>query len=94
MPFDFNPESRRHDWEPDPEKLLINGCIVYAIEDLKPADGTAGTAVNLEQINLSTEYLIWKDHIMTVVKSTIAQQLLRATSIQFRGRFYKAMLSR
>ncbi len=89
MPLDFNEES----FEPDPTILLVNGCIPLRPEQCVPHHKEKSIALNLDQINLPEDDQFWRDSIMTTVKSSIAKTLLQATSIQFRGQFYKASQS-
>lgn len=91
MPLDMNEDSQNPPFQPNPGVLLVNGCIPYQPEQITPKRGEKGTPITLEQINLPEGELIWTDVIMTVVRQSIARELLKATSIQTRGRAYRAI---
>jgi len=94
MPLDGDIEDfKSGPYEPDPTLLFVNGCIPLKPEQCFPEREDDSMHLVLEEINLPEDQIIWRDSIMTTVKASIGRTLLKATSIQFRGRFYTAIKS-
>jgi|GEM_PF-4527391 len=78
-------------FEPNPEKLWVNGCIQYSPSIIAVNDGEKGININLDQIIEPGQPLGY--NFMTTVSKHYAKQLLKASSMKYKGVYFKASRS-